>query len=176
MSARPFRTALGVALVVGGFAFVIWAIFSLVDYGTCSSGYYATGRECAPDTGLKIVGIIASVFVVLTGVGLIGTWRGALTVWGITFCGFGAMFLFMAFAPDSGDLGVRIPFVFVGVVFQTMGLPGLWEGLRPRSAAEQRSTVIDSAYGTRLTVRAPQDGGPQPIVMADHAQRRRPTL
>ena len=162
------RVTIGWLLLLGSLGYAGWAIYELMSYGTCASGGpYVSARECAPGTGLKIVGITVSVFVALIGVGLIGSNRGGLAAWGLTFCGLGALFFAMGFGPDSsGTMGEKAFGAGMGGMFMLMGLPGLFLALKPRSARERRQITIQGAYGTQLSVDAPQDGGPAPIVMA----------
>ncbi len=162
------RVAAGWLLLLGALGFSGWALYELMSYGTCASGGpYVSTRECADGTGLKIVGITISVFVGLIGVGLIGSARGGLAAWGLTFCGLAAMFFAIGFGPAStGASSEKIFGAAMGGMFLLMGLPGLGLALAPRSARERRQIKIHGAYGTELSVDAPQDGGPAPIVMA----------
>lgn len=173
---RPRRSAgriaallAGWVLMLGGFAAGGWAIYELMSYGTCASGGpYVSARECAPDTGLKIMSIFVSTFAVLIGTGLIGTWRAAVGVWGITFAGLGALFIYMGYGPEASGLAAEQAVgAGVGGLFLLMGLPGLWLALRPTTGRERRQTRIRGPYGTELSVDAPEDGGPAPIVMAN---------
>ena len=165
---RAARLAAGWALYLGGFAVGAWAIYELTSYGTCSSGeMYVATRECAPDTGLKIMSIFVSTFAVLIGMGLIGSWRAAIGAWGILFTGLGAMFVYMGVGPDSNEASMQAVGLGVGGLFLLMGLPGLWEAVRPRSSRERRQIRIRGAYGTEVSVDAPEDGGPAPVVMAN---------
>jgi hypothetical protein len=162
------RVATGWLLLLGSLGYAGWAIYELMSFGTCASGGpYVSTRECADGTGLKIVGITASVFVALIGVALIGSARGGLAAWALTFCGLGAMFLFFGFGPDStGAAGEKLFGGAMGGMFMAMGLPALWLAVKPPTARERRQIKIRGAYGTELSVDTPQDGGPAPIVMA----------
>lgn len=162
---RALRIAFGWALMLGGLAVSGWAIYELMSFGTCASGGpYVSARECAPDTGLKMTGIFAGTFAVLIGTALVGSWRAAAAAWGLTFTGGAALFFLGAYGPDGES--IRIPFTFCGLLFLAMGLPGLWEAVRPKSRRERRQTVVRGPYGIQLAVDAVEDGGPAPVVMA----------
>lgn len=162
---KALRIALGWAFIFGALAYAGWAIYELASFGSCASGGpYVSMRECADGTETKIIGIMGSVFVVLVGVALAGSWRAAAAAWGLTFTGGGVMFFAGAFGPDSEQL--LVPFTVCGVIFLAMGLPGLWEAVRPKTRTERRQRKIRGPYGVELTVDAPEDGGPAPIVMA----------
>lgn len=164
---KLLRVALGWLLLIGALTYSGWALYELMSYGTCASGGpYVSTRECAPGTGLKIVGITVSVFVGLIGVGMIGSTRGGFAAWGLTFCGIAALFLYMGFGPDaSGATSEKAFGAGMGGMFLLMGLPGLFMALKPRSAAEKRQIVIQGAYGSQLSVNRPEDGGPAAVVM-----------
>ena len=66
---------------------------------------------------------------------------------------------------DASGMGQAVGFG-VGGLFLLMGLPGLWEAVRPRTAVEKRQITIRGAYGTQLSVNRPEDGGPAAVVMA----------
>lgn len=164
--ARALVAVIGWLLIFGGIGYAGWAFMELMDYGSCASGGpYVSERECAPGTGLKMFGITASVFVVLLGIGLAGSWRAGAAAWGLTFTGGAAMFFAGAFGPDSEQL--LVPFTICGILFAVMGLPGLWYAVRPKSRRERRQTTVRGPYGTELSVDAPEDGGPAPVVMAN---------
>lgn len=163
---RAVRIAIGWLLILGGLGFSGWALYELMSYGTCASGGpYVSARECAPGTGLKIFGITGSVFVVLLGIGLVGSWRAGMAAWGLTFTGGAVMFFAGAFGPDSDQL--LVPFTICGVIFAVMGLPGLWYAIKPKSRRERRQTTVRGPYGIQLSVDSHEDGGPAPIVMAN---------
>lgn len=170
---RALRIALGWALIFGALGYAGWAIYELASYGTCASGGpYVSARECAPGTGTKIFGITGSVFVVLIGVGLTGSWRAGMAAWGLTFTGGAAMFFAGAFGPESEQL--LVPFTICGVIFAAMGLPGLWYAVKPKSRAERRQTTVRGPYGMRLSVDSHEDGGPAPVVMANPGASQQP--
>ncbi|MBJ7473101.1 MAG: hypothetical protein JHD16_17480, partial [Solirubrobacteraceae bacterium] len=101
-SLKALRITIGWALLLGCLGYAGWAIYELMSYGTCASGGpYVSARECAPGTGLKIVGITLSVFGVLLGIALIGSSRAALAAWGLTFGGIGGLFVYLGFGPAS---------------------------------------------------------------------------
>lgn len=170
---RALRITAGWLLVLGGLAYAGWAIYELASYGTCASGGpYVSARECAPGTGTKIFGITASVFVVLFGVGLTGSWRAGMAAWGLTFTGGAVMFFAGAFGPESEQL--LVPFTICGVLFALMGLPGLFYAIKPKSRRERRQTTVRGPYGIQLSVDSHEDGGPAPIVMANQQPGQQP--
>ncbi len=85
------RALVGLLIIGGCLLFAFWALFDLVRFGSCASGGpYVSARECAPGTGWKIMGMIASVFGVLIGVGIAGSARAGLAAWGLGFTGLAA--------------------------------------------------------------------------------------
>ncbi len=161
------RAFVGLLIIGGCLLFAFWALFDLVSYGSCASGGpYVSVRQCAPGTGGKIVGLIGSIFGVLIGVAIAGSARAGLAAWGVGFVGLGATFATVAFGPAHPDglgAGFGVPMT---AVFTLMGLPGLLAAMAPRSRSEKRAITLQGPYGANMNVRAPQDGGPAPIVAA----------
>lgn len=161
------RAFIGLAIIGGCLLFAFWALFDLVRFGSCASGGpYVSARECAPGTGWKIMGLIGSVFGVLIGVGIAGSARAGLAAWGVGFTGLAATFLVASFGPAAGPDNMPGLGIGMGAMFGLMGLPGLVAAMAPRTKADQRAITLQGPYGTGMNVRAPEDGGPAPIVTA----------
>lgn len=167
MTARV-RALVGLLIIGGCLLFAFWALFDLVRFGSCASGGpYVSARECAPGTGWKIMGMIASVFGVLIGVGIAGSARAGLAAWGLGFTGLAATFALASFGPAAGPDNMPGMGIGMGAMFGLMGLPGLVAAMSPKSQAERRGIKLQGPYGTGVTVRQQSDGGPAPIVLAD---------
>ena len=78
------RSALGVALMVGGLAGLAYCIVELASIGTCASGGpYVSARECPAGTERYIIGIFPSVIGFLVGVGVFAARGGRSTAPGL---------------------------------------------------------------------------------------------
>lgn len=161
------RAVIGLAIVAGCLLFSYWALYDLVQFGSCASGGpYVSARECAPGTGWKIGGLTFSIFGVLIGVAITGSSRAGLATWGLGFCGLAATFLVATFGPSHSDQSSAAFGIGMGALFGVMGLPVLIASMAPDRSAKQRGIKLEGPYGTGVTVRTPQDGGPAPIVQA----------
>jgi hypothetical protein len=161
------RALIGLAIIGGCLLFAFWALFDLVRFGSCASGGpYVSARECAPGTGWKIMGMMGAVVGVLIGVGVAGSARAGLAAWGVGFVGLAATFLVASFGPAAGENSMPGLGIGMGAMFGLMGLPGLLAAMAPRTRAERRAIKLQGPYGTNMNVRAPEDGGPAPIVTA----------
>ena len=75
--------ALGLLLGLGALVAFDWALYEIVQTGTCASGGpYVSARQCPEGTGLRIAGVTAALPVGLLGCGLLsfsrrGNWRAA---------------------------------------------------------------------------------------------------
>jgi hypothetical protein len=62
------RGALGLALMIGGVAAFVFALYQLVKTGTCASGGpYVSARPCPSSTPYYIGALIGGVFVFIAG-------------------------------------------------------------------------------------------------------------
>ena len=78
------RSALGVALMLGGVAGLAYCIVELASIGTCASGGpYVSARECPAGTERYIIGIFPSVIGFLAGVGVFASRGGRSTAPGL---------------------------------------------------------------------------------------------
>ncbi len=134
------RTLLGIVLIAGSVALAAVTIYHLVRIGSCGSdGTYVAVRPCPDGTGLKILGLIASIFVVpFAGMGLLAT-RGSGgaqrdgAAMGIGVMWFLLLFTCMgaaAFVAGRGPAapstpGLRSAGTWIGVSFMLVGGPAL---------------------------------------------------
>lgn len=161
------RAVVGLGIIAACLLFSYWALFDLVRFGTCASGGpYVSARECAPGTGWKIMGLTFSIFGVLIGVGIAGSARAGLAAWGVGFVGLAATFLVASFGPAHGPNNQPGLGIGMGAMFGLMGAPGLLMAMAPETRSQKRAVKLQGPYGTGMSVRAPQDGGPAPIVTA----------
>lgn len=163
---RVIRTVIGLAMVAGGLLFAFWALYDLVQFGSCASGGpYVSARPCPAGTGAKIVGLVGSIFAVLIGAALTASGRVALATWGLGFSGLGATFALATLGPSAPEGASTAMGLIMGGVFGTMGVPALLMAMAGRSRAKRRAVRIAGPTGA-VEVRAPEDGGPAPIVSA----------
>lgn len=125
-------------MVVASFAVMTWAVFGLMQFGTCSSGgSFVLEQECAPGTGLKIVAIMASVLFAVAGAALTASLRVALAAWGIGFLMLAASFFADALGaggPGQDPTTDAVVGFGIGAMFVVMALPALILVLkRPRT-------------------------------------------
>lgn len=136
---KQIRAVLGLAMVGAGLLFAFWALYDLVQFGSCASGGpYLSARPCPPGTGEKIVGLIGAVFAVIIGAGLAASWRVALATWGLGFTGLGATIALATLGPSAPEGASATMGIVMGAVFGTMGVPALlmaMAGRRRRAAA-----------------------------------------
>ena len=107
-------TVVGLALCAAGLVAVNWAIYELVQVGTCASGGpYVSARQCPDGTGLKVLAIFAGICVGLIGTALSG--RGTL-MWSL---------LFLSLAGSALAAGPNLGVVIMAAVFIPMGIAPL---------------------------------------------------
>jgi hypothetical protein len=74
------RTALGLALMVGGVAGLAYCIVELASIGTCASGGpYVSARECPAGTEGYIIGMFPAIIGFLVGAGIFASRGGRRT-------------------------------------------------------------------------------------------------
>ena len=109
----------GVALVLS-----TWAMYHLIRTGSCGSGGpYVYTRACPEGTGLKILGLMGSIFLALAGVMVSGLPALGVLWFGMFFTLSGGVALLVGYGPASppGSSGVGL---FLGILFTgVMGLP-----------------------------------------------------
>jgi hypothetical protein len=168
------RTLVGVLLIAGSVALASVVIYDLVRIGSCGSdGTYIAVRPCPDGTGLKILGLIVSIFVApFAGMGLLATRHAGDAQRGPAAVSVGVLWFFLLFtcmgaaslvagrgpaAPESP--GLRSAGTWIGVTFLVMGAPVLlfmvWRTLR----APAPRTVPPALPGRPLsTTPAPRTG------------------
>jgi hypothetical protein len=78
------RTALGLALMVGGVAGLVYCIVELASIGTCASGGpYVSARECPAGTEWYIIGMFPAIIGFLVGATVFATRGGRRTAPGL---------------------------------------------------------------------------------------------
>lgn len=124
---------LGMLMLVAGLLALNYFLFDLARYGTCASGGpYVSARECAPDTGIKMVGMMVAIFGGLIGAGLARSARIGLAAWGLLFTSLAFTFVLTAYGPAAADdNGFGITAVILGIVFAAMGIPALVMAVGP---------------------------------------------
>jgi hypothetical protein len=166
---RTFRIAFGLTLLTVSLLYSIYAIYTLMRFGTCASGGpYVSARQCAPGSGLMMMGVTVSIFGAIIGAGLTGSHRVAFAAWGLGFTALAAGFFMGAFAPSAQGQpdGLLWLNVGLGAMFLVMGLPGLWLAARKDDDDTERSLIINGPSGP-LKIRPEEAGGPAAIVAAD---------
>ncbi len=161
---RVIRTVIGLAMVAGGLLFAFWALYDLVQFGSCASGGpYVSARPCPQArarrlpawSGRSLPSSSAPPSLPAAGCpgdlgpGLLRA-RGHLR------------------ARDARALGPEEPrpqWPHHGRRVRHDGLPALLMAMAGRSRAERRAVRIAGPTGV-VEVRAPEDGGPAPIVSA----------
>lgn len=141
------RTLLGIALIAGSIAVASIVIYDLTRIGSCASGGpYVIANPCPAGTGWKVLGLVASVFIVpFAGIGVLATrFRGTGVSpakgggLGATAVGIGGLWFFLLFTcmgaaalvagtgpatPDSD--GIRSASYWVAGTFLLIGGPAL---------------------------------------------------
>jgi len=115
-----------VGLLMVGVALVLstWAMYGLIRTGSCGSGGAVVySRACPAGTGLKILGLMGSIFLALGGVGVASMASLGVLWFGLFFTLSGTDALIVAYGPASppGSSGVGL---FLGILFTgLMGVP-----------------------------------------------------
>lgn len=144
---KQFRTILALAVMAALTFLGLWALLAVMRYGSCASGgVYVSSRQCAPGTGLKIMGIMGSVFGVLIAMFFLEGHRRA--VWGL--CGLvsgmlASYFFVIAFGPDltsPGESPTQTPSLIAAIVFSLLALPGIWGATRPARPSDDPASVF----------------------------------
>lgn len=170
------RTVIGLGLMVAAITAISYAVFQLLQIGTCASGgLYVSARQCPPGIERIMLAIFPAVLLMLLGGFLYGT-RGpapgsarpprasALLIgWSGLFLGIAFACFWGVWGPDAnpgpgGDTGGLI----VGFIFVPMGLGGLVALVASmRDARPSPSSPMARALGTdgATVVRS----GPTPI-------------
>ncbi len=178
---RPRRgglvaAVLGLLLALGALVAFDWALYEVVQTGTCASGGpYVSARQCPQGTGLRVVVLTLAVPLGLVGCALLsasrrGRWRAAVGVWVVAWA---LLFVSSAVvalvAVNSSDEpvveGATSGITIMAVVFIAMGLAPLallalgrgGEGDRLSGAAngrilavEDTGVTVSSAHGVSL--------------------------
>ena len=133
---RAITGTLGLALALGSLVAFDWALYEIVQTGTCASGGpYVSARPCPEGTGLRIAALIGALPVGLLGCGLLsaswrGNWRAAVSVWIVAWA---ALFVSSAVAAlvavhgsdDPVVEGAQLGVTIMAAVFVPMGLAPL---------------------------------------------------
>jgi hypothetical protein len=133
------RTIVGLGLIVAGFTAVSYAVFELLQIGTCASGGpYVSARQCPPGTERIMLAIFPAVLLMLLGVWLYngrgrapGSDRdsrggGLLILWSGLFLGIAFACFWGVWGPDANPgPGGKTGGLIVGFIFVPMGLGGL---------------------------------------------------
>jgi hypothetical protein len=118
------RTLLGLLMVGVSLVLTTWALYHLIRTGNCGSGGAVVySRACPAGTGLKILAMMAGIFLALGGVALAGMASLGVLWFGLFFTLGGADALLVGYGPASppGSSGVGL---FLGILFTgVMGLP-----------------------------------------------------
>lgn len=174
-SARPGRWVaggIGLLLALGSLVAFDWALYEVVQTGTCASGGpYVSARPCPEGTGLRIAVLCGAVFAGLIGCGLLsasrrGNWRAAVGVWvvawALLFVSSGVVALVAVYGSDDPAVeGARLGITIMAAVFIPMGLVPLGLFAIGRRAGDAEDGLDRSASGRILAV---QDTG---VTVAD---------
>jgi hypothetical protein len=118
------RQVIGLAMVGVSLVLSTWALYHLIRTGSCGSGGpYVYTRACPSGTGLRILGLMASIFLGLAGVGVSGLVGLGVLWFGMFFTLTGGAALLVGYGPASppGSSGTGL---FLGILFTgVMGLP-----------------------------------------------------
>jgi hypothetical protein len=177
------RTLIGLSVMVASITLISYAVFQLLQIGTCASGGpYEVARECPPGTERIMFAIFPAVLVMLGAAALYasrGTPPGSddkasgasalLWIWSGLFLGIAFACFWGVWGPNAnpgpgGDLGGLI----VGFLFVPMGLAplvfallGLRDGRKartPATGAEPAQGLMRS-LGTTVVRSAPKPTG-----------------
>lgn len=160
---KKLTQIIGMVLLAGGLLTLNYLIFDLGRFGTCASGGpYVSARECAPDTGLKIMGLFGAVIAGLLGAALARSARVGLAAWGMLFTSLAITFVMIAYGPAAGDNSFGITAIIVGGVFLLMGIPGLVAAVAPDGATR---TLTNSGGSSSGSSSGSSGGGSRPPFM-----------
>jgi hypothetical protein len=144
-----------------------WALYEIVQTGTCASGGpYVSARSCPEGTGLRIAVLTCAIPVGLVGCALLsasrrGNWRAAVDVWlvawALLFVSSGIVALVAVYGSDDPVVeGARLGVTIMAAVFIPMGLVPLGLLVLGRGRADADGGLSRSATGRILDV---QDTG-----------------
>ena len=155
------KTTIGLALLIGAIVAISYAVYQLLQIGTCASGGpYVTARECPTGTEWLGLTIPIGVFVMLAGAVLYGT-RGAAPgasrpgdggyaialIWGGLFLGIAFACFWGVWGPDANPgPGGKTGGLIVGFLFVPMGILGVI----PMLAAGKTARAAREASGIGL--------------------------
>jgi len=159
--------ALGLLLGLGSLVAFDWALYEIVQTGTCASGGpYVSARPCPEGTGLRILALTAALPAGLLGCGLLsfsrrGNWRAAIGVWlvawALLFVSLAAVALVAVYASDDPVVeGARLGITIMAAIFVPMGLAPLALLAIGRRRGSADDGLSRSASGRILSV---QDTG-----------------
>ncbi len=142
---KLIRTLLGLAMVGAGLLVAFWALYDLVQVGSCGSVRASMpAPPCPPGTGEKIVGLMGAVCAVVLGTALTSSGRAVLATWGLGFTGLGATIALATLGPSAPEGAPATMGIVMGAVFGTMGVPALLIAMagrrRPAQATSSGST------------------------------------
>jgi hypothetical protein len=162
--------ALGLLLGLGSLVAFDWALYEIVQTGTCASGGpYVSARPCPEGTGLRIAALGGALPLGLIGCGLLSAsrsrnWRAATAVWvvawALLFLSSAVVALVAVYASDDpvvegGRLGVTIMaavFVPMGLVPLALLALGRRRGAADDGLSRSASGRIVSVQDTGVTV------------------------
>ena len=178
--------ALGLLLGLGALVAFDWALYEIVQTGTCASGGpYVSARPCPEGTGVRIAALTAAIPVGLIGCALLsfsrrGNWRGAvgvwLVAWALLFVSSAIVALVAVYASDDPVVeGAQLGVTIMAAVFIPMGLAplallalgrrrgdaddGLSRSARGRIlAVEDTGVSLAGAQRVRVTIQVEPDG------------------
>ena len=136
---RPGATivgALGLLLALASLVAFDWALYEIVQTGTCASGGpYVSARPCPEGTGLRIAAMTGAIPLGLLGCALISAsrwrnWRAAIGVWliawALLFVSSAVVALVAVYASDDPVVeGARLGVTIMAAIFVPMGLAPL---------------------------------------------------
>jgi hypothetical protein len=135
------RTVVGLGLLVLGITAISYAIYQLLQVGTCAQGGpYEIALECPAGTERVALAIPVSVFVMLAGLVIYGTWgappggssagdavSGLSILWVGVFLGIAFACFWGVWGPNANPgPGGKEGGLIVGFLFLPMGLLGVW--------------------------------------------------
>jgi hypothetical protein len=154
---------IGLLLSLGALVAFDWALYELVQTGTCASGGpYVSARQCPDGTGLLVAGLTAAIPVGLVGCGLLsfsrrGNWRSAIGVWLVAwaalFVSSAIVALVAVYASDEPAVeGAQLGVTIMAAVFIPMGLAPLALLALGRRRGDADDGLSGSAPGRILAV------------------------
>jgi Short C-terminal domain len=168
------RTVIGFALFVAGLVAISYAVYQLLQVGTCASGGpYQVARECPDGIERLMLGIPGGLFAILIGGGIYST-RGRAPgsdrdpdVGRIAAIGWAGLFLGIAFAcfwgvwgPDANPgPGAKTGGLIVGFTFVPMGLLGAIPMLSAGKAMGAAKQATGIGIGDALKMARQMGGG-----------------